>query len=95
VGPLSLQNIFLEQDELHPGKPISVGPLRFPRLPRWGLGCPLALSVESIRIDGVYGDEILHDHLRPRQGEFPVLVLVAGARMTPHSDPIARIVIDE
>src|SRR5262245_1450907 len=93
--PLSLQNIFLQQDELHSGKPIPVGALRFPGLPWWGLRRPFALSMESICIDGVHGDEILRYHLSSSQGEFVILLLIAGTRMAAHSDPVSRIVIDE
>jgi hypothetical protein len=64
VGPLSLQNILFEQNEFYPGKPIPEGALRFPRFPRRGLRHALALSMESIGIDGMNGDKILCHHLR-------------------------------
>src|SRR5882724_473313 len=95
VGPLLLQNIFLKQDKLYSGKPIPEGTLRFPRLPRWELRRPLALSMESICIDGVHGDEILCHHFSSSQGEFPIFLLIAGARVTPHRDPVSWVVIDE
>jgi hypothetical protein len=51
--------------------------------------------MESIWFDGVHGDEIPHHHLCPAEGEFPILCVITGTRMTAHGDPISGIVIDQ
>src|SRR5262249_5327990 len=95
VGPLSLQSILLEQYELHSGEAIPVGALRLPRLARWELRRPSALSMESIWIHGVHRDEILYHHLCPTEGEFAILLLIAGASVPAHGDSVSRVMIDE
>ncbi len=95
VGPLSLEHIFFKQHELHSGKSILEGALGFPRLPRWGLRRPLALGMESIGIDRVYDGQILCHRLRSGQGELAIFLLITGARVTAHSDPVSRVVSDE
>ena len=44
-----------------------MGALGLSGLARQGLGRTYAIGMESIRIDGVHGDEILHHHLCPAE----------------------------